>query len=350
MIHVDVGIAGGGIIGLSTALELAAAGLRVIVFERGRVMTEASWAAAGMLAAGDPENPAQLRSLAEFSLHLYPEFLTTVKRLSGEDIPFRTATTIQFVRHRPDALAGIDPADLVRGVIGAAGESGQIIHLQEQSIDPRDLVRALPKAAKAAGVMLLEETPVTAVTEDGGHVEIRSGTCSWRADSFVNCCGAWAGNLSDIPITPRKGQMAVVRQSGEPQLRVVLRTPEIYLVPRGDGRIVIGATVEDGGFDKHVDEAAIDSLLGKAAELWPPVREAQIIESWAGLRPVSPDELPILDQCGSRSWMATGHFRNGILLAPATARILRQMILGEPISVDMAPFRCGRFALSTVHS
>jgi glycine oxidase len=350
VIHVDVGIAGGGIIGLSTALELAEAGLRVIVFERGRAMSEASWAAAGMLAAGDPENPAQLRSLAEFSLRLYPEFLTTVKRLSGEDVPFRTATTIQCARHRPCDIAGIDPADLERGMLGAALENGQIIHLREQSIDPRDLVRALPKAAKAAGVMLLEETPVTAVTEHCGHVEIRSDAGSWRADSFVNCCGAWAGNLSDIPISPRKGQMAVVRHSGEPQLRVVLRTPEVYLVPRGDGRIVIGATVEDGGFDKQVDGAAVDSLLGKAAELWPPVREAQIIESWAGLRPASPDDLPILDQCGPRSWMATGHFRNGILLAPATARILRQMILGEPVSVDVAAFRCSRFALSTVHS
>jgi len=120
-------------------------------------------------------------------------------------------------------------------------------------------------------------------------------------------------------------------------------------VPRGEGRIVIGATVEDAGFDKRVDEAAVARLLDEAAEIWPAVRQARIVESWAGLRPATADELPVIDACGEHCWVATGHFRNGILLAPGTARVLREMILGERLSVDVAGFRCGRFASSAVH-
>lgn len=346
MIHVDVGIAGGGIIGLSTALELAGAGLRVIVFERGRVMKEASWAAAGMLAANDPENPPELQPLAELSQSLYPQFLSTVKNLSGEEIAVRTTTAIQRISHLPAGFTALDSDDLVPGLETA---NGAYFTLQEQSIDPRDLARALPMAVKAAGAIILEETPVTDVVEHDGYVEIHSGTCSWQADSFINCCGSWAGHLSGLPVSPRKGQVALVRHEGEPQLQVVLRTPEIYLVPRGDGRIVIGATVEDAGFDKEVDEAAIHSLLDKAAALWPPIKTAQLIETWAGLRPASLDELPVLDRSGAHSWIAAGHFRNGILLAPGTARLLRQMILGEALSIDLVAYRCGRFALSAVH-
>ncbi len=346
MIHVDVGIAGGGIIGLSAALELAGAGLRVIVFERGRVMKEASWAAAGMLAANDPENPADLGPLSELSLSLYPQFLSTVKKLSGEEIAVRTTTAIQRVSHPQTGFTALDSDHLVPGLEVA---NGAFASLCEQSIDPRDLARALPMAVKAAGALILEETPVTAVAEYDGYVEIRSGSCSWQADNFINCCGAWAGHLSGLPVSPRKGQMALVRHAGEPQLQVVLRTPEIYLVPRGDGRILIGATVEDAGFDKEVDEAKIHSLLDKAAALWPPIQTAEIIETWAGLRPASIDELPVLDRYGAHSWVAAGHFRNGILLAPGTARLLRQMILGEALSIDLAAYRCGRFALSAVH-
>ena len=207
----------------------------------------------------------------------------------------------------------------------------------------------MPKAVRAAGVVLLEDVEVTAVHEHSAGVEIETGAGRWAAERLIHASGAWAARLTGLPIVPRKGQMVVVEDAGPEQLKAVLRTPDVYLVPRGDGRIVIGATVEDAGFDKRVDEAAVARLLDEAAEIWPAVRQARIVESWAGLRPATADELPVIDACGERCWVATGHFRNGILLAPGTARVLREMILGEPLSVDVAGFRCGRFASSAVH-
>lgn len=343
-------------IGLSAALEFARSGKRVVVFERHRAMSEASWAAAGMLAARDPENPSALHPLAELSLNLYPQFLTEIKRLAGVDVPIRTRRTIQVSHPLPEGAAKLDRASLEEFAPGLGVETGLLSFflLEEESLDPRDLARALPAAVRAADVTLLEETPVTTVARNGGHIEIGAGAESWRVEHFINCCGAWATALAGIPIGPRKGQMLAVEDRSPRPLTVVLRTPEIYLVPRGDGRIVIGATVEDAGFDKQVEAAAIDSLINRAAALWPSIRRARVIETWAGLRPATADELPVIDMCGPASWIAAGHFRNGILLAPGTARLLRQMVLketgDEPFSVDLAHFRCGRFAALSVNT
>ncbi|MGH9587351.1 MAG: NAD(P)/FAD-dependent oxidoreductase, partial [Acidobacteriaceae bacterium] len=126
----------------------------------------------------------------------------------------------------------------------------------------------------------------------------------------------------------------------------------LYMVPRGDGRIVIGATVEDAGYDKEVCPSSIAALRSAAAALWPPIRDAQILDTWAGLRPGSSDSLPILGRDAAdgaeaaRHWLALGHFRNGIMLAPGTARLLRQMILVEPLAIDPAPFSVTRFPVS----
>jgi glycine oxidase len=347
--HTEVAIAGGGIIGLSAALELAATGREVMVFERGAAMAESSWAAAGMLAADDFESPEALSPLAKLSRQLYPQFLADVERLSGERVPIRTTRTIQGARHVPEGFHELDASQLQLLVPGLKPDGLKFFSIDEQSMDPRDLASALPRAVRAAGAVLLEGTEVTAVSERGTQVEIETRTSQWSAEKLIHCTGAWASRLTGIPIVPRKGQMVVVEDQAPERLEVVLRTPEIYLVPRGDGRIVIGATVEDAGFDKQVESAAIAGLLDAAAALWPRVRLARIVDSWAGLRPATADELPVIDTCGRSSWMAAGHFRNGILLAPATARVLRELILGEPLSIDAAGFRCSRFAASSVH-
>ncbi len=326
------------------------AGLQVTVFERGGAMTESSWAAAGMLAGADPENPPALRPLAEMSTRLYPQFLANVERLSGEHVPIRTTRAIQGAQRVPEGLRELDAAELAALVPGLEASKLRFFSLNEPSLDPRDLSRFLPRAVRAAGVTLLENTAVRSVTAQAGGVRIETGSGGCIAENMIHCSGAWTAELTGVPIVPRKGQMVVVEDHGSKRLEVVLRTPEIYLVPRGNAHIVIGATVEDAGFDKRVHPETTKRLLEMAGALWPPVQTMRVIDAWAGLRPATADNLPVIDACGERCWMAAGHFRNGILLAPGTARLLREMILGEPLSIDLDPFRCGRLAASSVHS
>ena len=363
MQRTDVAIAGAGIIGLASALELAAAGLRVVVFERGHAMRECSWAAAGMLAASDPENPSSLRQLSELSLSLYPEFLANIEQLSGKKIPIRTTQTLHATHDLPSHVEPLRPQAIQAIAPGLQSNGLQCFLLEEQSLDPRDLTEALPAAAAAAGVTLQEHTAVTAVVPQSDSVKIQTTRGEWTAAHFINACGAWASNLNSVPVAPRKGQIFLVECNAPELLRVALRTPQVYLLPRGNGRIIIGATVEDAGYDKHIDPATITALHEAAADLWSPVRSARVVESWAGLRPATPDSLPVISPAididakdmanaapesrqNAHSWLAIGHFRNGILLAPGTARLLRQMILKELLSIDTAAFHANRFTAS----
>jgi glycine oxidase len=353
----DVIIAGGGIIGLSAALELAQKGISVCVMERGRVMSEASWAAAGMLAAEDPGHPAELAEFATLSIHLYPEYLNTIERLSGRLVPLRTRATLQTsgdgggFHHQDTATCfAISAQEAKRRIPGLAARSHSYLWLEEVSLDPRDLCAALPLAAVAAGVVLQEETEVLSVDGRAGSVEIktRSGTVS--AGAFVNCCGAWAAKIQHLSlerpaaiVEPWKGQMILVRVKPPLDLAYALRTPEVYLVPRGGGQIAIGATVERVGFDRRVEPSAVAWLRALAAELWPPIASAEVVESWTGLRPGTKDGLPLIGGAGQpHCWVATGHFRNGILLAPATGLIVRQLLQGSPPEVSLAAFNPGR--------
>ncbi|HZU29658.1 MAG TPA: FAD-dependent oxidoreductase, partial [Candidatus Angelobacter sp.] len=159
------------------------------------------------------------------------------------------------------------------------------------------------------------------------------------AHKAVNCQGSWAG----APVRPRKGQMLYV-QPAQAVLNHVVRAPEVYIVPRSSGKILIGATVEDAGFDKTVEPTVIQNLLNLAAKYIPGLASAQIIESWAGLRPGTPDDLPILGAAEIPGvFLATGHFRNGILLAPVTAAIMSALVMGRPAPFDLASCSPGRW-------
>jgi glycine oxidase len=361
---VDVIVGGGGIIGLSVALELARNGFSVRVLEKGRAMSEASWAAAGMLSANDPDHPAELAQLAAASIRLYPEYLSVVERLSGRSVPIRTQATLvtsrmgsEFHPNETKVCPALSVQEAEKRIPGLATDSRSFCWMEEPSLNPRDLCAALPLAAAAAGVELQQETEVLAVTSGDSGVEIKTPRGTVSAGAFVNCCGAWAGGVQHsglerspaAGVEPRKGQMLAVRVPAPLDLPYVLRSPEIYLVPRGEGLIAIGATVERAGFDRRVEPLVVEQLRAQAAELWPPMASAPVVESWSGLRPGTPDELPLIGSAGApHCWIATGHFRNGILLAPATALIVRQLLQGQPPEVSLAAFMPGRL-MEAVH-
>ncbi|HEX3660824.1 MAG TPA: FAD-dependent oxidoreductase [Acidobacteriaceae bacterium] len=344
-------IAGAGIIGLTTALELADAGWRVTVFDQREAMSEASRAAAGMLAGRDPENPPALRALAQLSLSLYPAFLARIEALSGRKVPLRTSRTVQAGAHRPAGIAPLAAADLRALAPEIDPGSLEFFLLEEASFDAWDLAEALPAAIRAAGADLQEHTPVLRVSPGKSSVHVETAQGSLSAAVFLNATGAWAPALDpSLPVFPRKGHMLTVELPGDVQTGCVLRTDAVYIVPRGLQRYTIGSTVEDAGFDRTVDPGRLQGLFAKAASLWPPLRESRIVESWIGFRPASEDGLPILDTTAEHCWVATGHFRNGIMLGPATGRVLAQCMTGRAPEIDLTPFHARRFAPASLSS
>ncbi|MGI8771262.1 MAG: NAD(P)/FAD-dependent oxidoreductase [Acidobacteriaceae bacterium] len=357
----DIVIAGAGVLGLACALELRRRGARVVVVERGQPMQEASWAAAGMLAAYDPENPSALLALAAHSQALYDGFLRSVEALSGISVAYRTQETLQQLS---DALPlptstqyrQLTPAQAERRLPGLSSGGHRFLLLPERSLDPRDLCLAMPLAARAAGIEIRTGAAVRSVSHTGSGVRVEMDDGQIEAGFYLNCMGAWAGTLqgdaadAGTAIAPRKGQMAVVRLPQGAGLPSVIRSRQVYLVPRGDGRVVVGATVEEAGFDKRIVPEAVDALLTPAAVLWPALRQAVIVDRWAGLRPGTADDLPLIGVWGTgvsaeetlgapaRCFIAAGHFRNGILLAPATADVVGSLIAGEPPQVALEAF------------
>jgi glycine oxidase len=348
----DVVIAGAGIVGLSLGLELRQRGFSVIVLERHRAMKAASWAAGGMLAARDPENPPALLSLSLRSLALYPAYLERVVAASGHRVPLRTRRTLQ--QNSECTASSVDEV-LSREAIfqeaqfsipGLVDTGKEFNWLDEQSLDPRDLCIALPAAFLAEKGALLEETPALAIEKSGSGVLVRTARGDIQAGTFVNCCGAWAGEprLGSLPVEPVKGQAVTIALAPE-RLRCVLRTPEFYAIPRGDGRVTIGATIEHVGFNVTVETHRIAALLRTVSGLLPEVRDAVHLETWAGLRPGTPDGLPIVGQAEMKNcWHATGHYRNGVLLAPVTAQLIAQAICGESPEIPLENFSPSRFA------
>ena len=349
-----VAVAGGGVIGLACALVLRRRGLRVTVLEAGEAVREASWAAGGMLAVEDPENPATLLQLSRYSRVLYDSFLKEIEELSGLRVPLRTHETIQIANAGKTASAGrMLSRDEARDLIpGLAGANHTYLLLEEASLDPRELCTVLRAAAIAAGVALHEHQRVVSIEPEGRDVLLTTVHGPVRADACVNCCGAWADSLdASAGVAPSKGQMLVIAQPDGPPLTRVLRSSEVYLIPRGDGRIVIGATVEDAGYSRQVDPAALSLLRRRAAALWPPAAEAPELESWAGLRPVSTDGLPTIGRCeygDATRFLAAGHYRNGILLAPGTAHAIADLVCGVTPAIDLAPFAPHRASIQPV--
>ena len=376
----DAIVIGGGIIGLSLSIALRKRGARVLIVERGEPGREASHAAGGMLVDCPLETPSRLQPLATASARMYPEFAYELEVESGIKVDLRDYGTILLSskelitdpKFRELQLSAVDleqqepvlrriPFDdeFDAGWLSDPGCSQQDLarvpgfglenafYLKERSVDPRALTAAALKTAKTRGVDFSSGDPVTAVNfADSQVTGVSTTKTSFLAPKVINCAGAWSGQIKPcrLPTRPVKGQMLCLAMPSRTLIKHVVRSPKAYLIPRSDGRLLIGATVEEAGFDKRTDPAAIQRLHHAAVKLVPQLRDARILEDWAGLRPGTPDALPILGATETRGYyVATGHFRDGILLAPVTAEVMCAVIEGREPGHDLEAFSPARF-------
>ena len=341
----DTIIVGGGIIGLSLAIELRKRGLSVLIVERGELGHEASHAAAGMLADCPSELPQPLWQLATASAKMYPEFVHELEDESGIKVDLREQGTVLLSpRSLPaDKLRTLAPSELAIREPEIKND-GPVFFRAERSVDPRLLTKAAIAAAKHRQVDIASSAEAKQVLTSNGKVTgVLTEKTEYSAAIVINCAGAWAGGIAprQFETKPIKGQMlALVGTS----LQHVVRAQGVYFVPRSDGRLVIGSTLEDAGFDTHVETDTIQRLHQAAIDLVPALRYAKIHEAWAGLRPGTPDELPILGETSTQGYfVATGHYRDGILLAPITAKLMAQVITGDKWEFDLSAFSALRF-------
>jgi glycine oxidase len=362
----DAIVIGAGIIGLSLAIELRKRGLTVLVVEKGEPGRESSWAAGGMLVDFSEETPTALQELASASARMYPEFVHELQDESGLKIDLRSVGTLilnrvpDHVGRSPTTTHSSQPYALPRRLSElepalrppAGSESNHTaMFVPERCVDPRDLITAAIAAARHREIDFSSGDQVLEVdTVDGKAYGVRTNKTRFAAGMVVNCAGAWAGEIGphSLPTRPVKGQMLCVVMPEKEMVRHVVRTPDVYLIPRSDGRMLIGATIEEAGFDKRTVVDTIQKLRQAAIELVPRLSEARILEAWAGLRPGTPDGLPILGATETPGYfVATGHYRDGILLAPVTARMIGRMMCGKSPELDLAAFTANRFEKMT---
>ncbi len=354
----DAVIVGAGVIGLSLGWRLRREGLRVLIIDKGEPGRESSYAAGGMIAHCDPHLPAALKPLTFASAAMYPEFVHELEDESGGSPDLRDRGTLAFFPDGdlPDCKGthsvAVDEIIRLEPALTQPPPGTSAYWLPERSVDPRALCSALFKAAKHRGVDFVTGSAVTEVEVASGRVAgVKTAGSTYPAAAVVNCAGAWAAQIPPLvlPTRPAKGQIVCVvpapSDTGEnPAVEHVVRTPEVYIIPRSDRRILLGATVEDAGFDKRTDASTIEKLYRAAASVVPKIGEMRIHDAWAGLRPASPDKLAILGETSLPGYFAaTGHYRDGIMLAPITAVVIARLVTGVPPEFDLQPFSPLRF-------
>ncbi len=362
----DLLVIGGGIIGCALALRLAADKLSVTVLERGEPGREASWAAAGMLAptseaghGAEGALPPAVAELAAASAALYPEWL---ERLGANKpgVGYRTEGTIDvaFTEAEAETLKLLPGEPLTaaeaRKLEPALSEdiAAAVFLARDVQVDNRRLFAAVLEAARAAGVHIRTGMRVAELTTEGGRVTgVRTAEGeSIAAGLVVNAAGCWASKLGEhgrrlTPTRPVRGQMVALQGPEASGLRHVVRSPRGYILPRQDGRLVIGSTSEHAGYDKSLTPAGLRQILSAGIELAPSAASLPFADAWAGLRPDTPDHFPILGATDVENYfVATGHYRNGILLAPITAQLVGDALLGRKPSLSLEPFSALRFA------
>ena len=364
----DVVIVGGGIMGSSIALRLAQRGIGVTVIERGIPGAEASSAAAGILGAQmEAEGPGPLLDLSLRSRALYPALAVELREATGVDVGFDRSGVLavafddadqaeldarrawQAARGlRVQALSG-DEARALEPALAPAVR-GALAFPEDAQVNARELARAFSQAAAAAGARFLGGRYVRRVVVEGGAavgVELDGETLA--AGAVVVAAGSWSGLVegAGVPATvvrPARGQLVSIETRPPLFRHVVSLHGRGYLVPRRDGSVLAGSTVEMAGFRKEVTVGGLAAILTLARTLIPDLADAPVTGSWSNFRPFTEDHLPVLGTTGVRGLvLATGHFRNGILLAPATAEAVAELVATGRSTVDLTPFSAARF-------
>lgn len=366
----DVLIIGGGIIGLTTAYYLAAEGVRVRVVDKSDFGQESSWAGAGILPpAQEAHAHTPLEQLLALSIAHFPRLSAELRERTGIDNGYLRCGGLEL---------GDRPHEMLSNEWRSEGTAVEVLHENElhllepaltsrvrmayhlpemaQLRNPRHL-KAMIAAGAMEGVQFQPGCPVHGFEKQQGRiVGVRTGTDTIFAERILIAAGAWSDSLLDQlgwrpGVHPVRGQIALLN-SGRPLLRRILLDGARYLVPRPDGRVLVGSTEEEVGFDKRTTAGAIAELIVLASSLVPQLAEAHLERCWAGLRPGSPDGLPFLGPVPGldKVFVAAGHFRAGIQLSPGTAQVMKELLLGQKPSVSLEPFRLDRKIVSAFQS
>jgi glycine oxidase len=362
----DVLVIGAGIIGASCAWRLCQAELSVKVLDRTAPGSEASQAALGVLTFhGRPDTmPKPLQLLARRSREFYPAIIDELEELVGERVYFRQEGQLVVGMNEED-LALLEETLRVNHEEGGELErasveealmlepninpeiAGALYSPYDAWVDNTALTQAIVRAAHQAGA-IFEQAEVTSIETSNGRVaSVRAGEARYEADWIVLAAGAWSGQIEGVPgvpVTPRRGQAYSVEGS---YFRRVIHSPRAYIVPKGEAQTMLGATVEDVGFDLTNTPEGLGAISKRAFEISPMLETSTFAGAWAGLRPGTPDDLPLIGTLPEHPNLviATGHFRSGILLAPITAELVRQIVVGATPDLDLAPFSPGRDAI-----
>lgn len=368
----DVLVVGAGVIGLASAWRAAQRGLSVRVIDRETPGSGASRVAAGMLA---PVGEASWGEEALLELNLasaraYPSFVAELERASGREVAYRRCGGLHVAldrdeaeelrrRHELQRSLGLDatwmrPARLRELEPGLSPACTAGVHAADEAeVDPASLLPALASAAERTGVEVLSATEASAGLVEGGAISgVRTvDGRELRASRVVVASGSWSGDAAWLPpearppVRPVKGQVVALRGPAErPVCERIVATERVYVVPRGDGRVVLGATVEERGFDVAVTAGGVYELLREAYRVLPEIAELELAQAVAGLRPGTPDNAPIIGRGALDGLvLATGHYRNGILLAPVTADAVAALVADEAPPAETIPMGPGRF-------
>ncbi len=365
-------IIGAGVIGLGIGWRLAQRGAAVTLFDRAAAGSGASHAAAGMLAVCAEAEPGEekLIALGRRSQALWPDFAAELEKLTGQPVDLRREGTLvvaltaddqariqhhlEFQHSLELPVEWISAREARRHEPHLASIAGAVWSPEDGQVDNRKLVAALKLACASAGVDIQEHRPVRRILLTDGcavGVELADGT-EHRGDTVVLAAGAWSRGIEGLPsalrppVRPVKGQMIALQMDpAAPLVTHVVWGPKVYMTPRLDGRLILGATVEEKGFDATITAGAVLALLEAAWRVFPAIEELPVAEMWAGHRPGSRDDAPILGYGPAGGLVyATGHHRNGILLAPITADAIARLVLDGTMDPVIAPFGLDRFA------